>query len=271
MNLHQHYSTNTSGRDFIVGDLQGCYTLLLDTLEKIQFDFNNDRLFAVGDLIDRGPESFDCANLIYKPWFKTSQGNHEQMMYMTILHNHPTYKQCWLSNGGLWHLSEDKQLLIDIAKRFETLPLIISVGEKENRFNIVHAELIPADHRSLISDSDIDNWTFNPNQIDNMLWGREIVNRKTGKLSDCIGDITNNKQSNELSPTFVGHSVVKFHPIQCEQQIYIDTGAVYSLHNPKPEQYPLTIASPQEQIFYIYTYPWKTVTKLPFNKMKKYI
>jgi len=48
------------GKDYIAGDLHGCFSLLERLMEEVSFDKNHDRFFSVGDLIDRGPESFRC-------------------------------------------------------------------------------------------------------------------------------------------------------------------------------------------------------------------
>jgi len=42
---------------YAVGDIQGCYSVLQRLLERIAFDPATDRLWAVGDLVNRGPES----------------------------------------------------------------------------------------------------------------------------------------------------------------------------------------------------------------------
>lgn len=53
----QHFEPNKVGRDFVVGDIHGCFGKLTDNLKQLNFNFDIDRLFCTGDLVDRGPES----------------------------------------------------------------------------------------------------------------------------------------------------------------------------------------------------------------------
>ena len=71
----------TAGRDFVVGDVHGEFETLEAILASVGFLPGCDRLFALGDLIDRGPRSADAL-----AWMETGQielsvrGNHEQML-----------------------------------------------------------------------------------------------------------------------------------------------------------------------------------------------
>lgn len=53
----QRFAVNQSGRDFAVGDIHGCFSKLEAALRRVGFIPEKDRLFSVGDLVDRGPES----------------------------------------------------------------------------------------------------------------------------------------------------------------------------------------------------------------------
>jgi serine/threonine protein phosphatase 1 len=272
---HHHYEANTKGKDYIIGDLHGMYSPLMDALDKLKFDKSVDRLFSVGDVIDRGPNSLDCAKLVYEPWFYMTIGNHEQLMMFTLLNNCRSSYQTWMSNGGTWHLTEDEQQLYELADRFQTLPLIISVGEGKDRFNIVHAEVLKhsSDYSKFVCDDDIDNWNFNTREIEDMTWGREMITMRSSRYSHLLQELkdpSTKLQSDKLSTTYCGHSGVTQHPCKIEQQIFLDTSFSYSSIAREPEKFPLTIACPQDNCYYLYTNPWKTLIHYDNQNIKIY-
>lgn len=55
--LVRRFDRKPLGRDLIVGDAHGCFTKLQASLDAVGFNLERDRLFSVGDLVDRGPES----------------------------------------------------------------------------------------------------------------------------------------------------------------------------------------------------------------------
>ena len=49
---------------YAVGDVQGCYSALRCVLEQAGFDAGRDRLWLVGDLINRGPKSLETLRFV---------------------------------------------------------------------------------------------------------------------------------------------------------------------------------------------------------------
>jgi bis(5'-nucleosyl)-tetraphosphatase (symmetrical) len=65
-----------------VGDIQGCFQTLLRLLDKIKFDWQKDKLWVCGDLVNRGPQSLETLNYLYqhRDRVKLVLGNHDLHM-----------------------------------------------------------------------------------------------------------------------------------------------------------------------------------------------
>lgn len=133
-----HYSRNTVGRDLIVGDIHGYFTKLQAALDAIGFEPEKDRLFSVGDLVDRGPESDQATDWLAKPWFHAVAGNHEDFAIrwpdggMSAGH--------YVANGGGWNVANPPEEFCRIAETFKTLPLAIELETERGLVGIVHAD-----------------------------------------------------------------------------------------------------------------------------------
>ena len=51
--------------DYIIGDVQGCYDTLQKLLKKIKFSEDKDRLYFLGDVVNRGNKSLETLRFIY--------------------------------------------------------------------------------------------------------------------------------------------------------------------------------------------------------------
>jgi len=66
-----------TGRRIVVGDIHGCYDELMELLEKIGVG-DDDRVFAVGDLITKGPKNKEVLELFMTDArFHAVIGNHD--------------------------------------------------------------------------------------------------------------------------------------------------------------------------------------------------
>ena len=69
---------NRAGRDFVVGDVHGCFRTLERALSELAFDPDRDRLFGVGDLVNRGPRSEKALVWLEDRFHAVTLGNHER-------------------------------------------------------------------------------------------------------------------------------------------------------------------------------------------------
>ncbi|MCO8649025.1 metallophosphoesterase, partial [Burkholderia multivorans] len=150
--LHRH-STNLTGRDFVVGDLHGCVDALRALLHEVRFDPARDRLFSVGDLVDRGPASETALELLDRPWCHVVRGNHEEVLSLVARGKLPA--DAWRGIGGDWGADLPPERLRAYAARVDALPLVRVIGEGATRFNVLHAEFFG-------SDADLDTGDYPP-------------------------------------------------------------------------------------------------------------
>lgn len=135
----QTFTKNDLGRDFAVGDIHGYFSRLSVALDSVGFDPAADRLFAVGDLVDRGPECNQVLDWLAKPWFHSVQGNHDDMA-----RRWPNGRMEWdtyRANGGAWNMDQPRDLQEAVARAMAALPVAIEVETAGGVVGIVHADV----------------------------------------------------------------------------------------------------------------------------------
>lgn len=133
-----------TGRDFVVGDIHGMFHLLLQALDELQFDPSRDRLFPVGDLVDRGPFSREARSFLREPWVKALRGNHEQLFldcYQGGQLDAAALDFHVRRNGAGWWMELSSQLQQELLEEFAKLPLAIEVQTERGTVGLVHAEV----------------------------------------------------------------------------------------------------------------------------------
>ncbi len=234
--LFKFFSQNRHGRDFVVGDIHGCFSLFEALLKSVKFQPEADRVFSVGDLIDRGDESTRVLEFIRQPWFHSIMGNHERMLLDSktdpmTLHNWVQY------NGGDWWEEVDFAQQVEIKLEISKLPLAFEVVTAQGRVGIVHAE-VP---ESVPWKTFIQSLHEDSKAREHALWSRKRYQKLTvsGETSPVEG----------IDLVVCGHTPLS-RPILTANIHYIDTGAVFYM---EPGMGNLTLLQihPQQAIFQV--------------------
>lgn len=88
-------------KTFAIGDIHGYLKPLKQCLKRSKFDFKKDRLICLGDVADRGPETFECfelllgiKNLVYV------LGNHDYWLLEYFNNGDQAINANWFQQGG---------------------------------------------------------------------------------------------------------------------------------------------------------------------------
>jgi serine/threonine protein phosphatase 1 len=203
----KHFSKNVNGRDFFVGDIHGCFNLLEQQMQKQNFNPLIDRIFSVGDLVDRGEQSIQALDWIAKPFFHAVRGNHEDMAIRWPLGNMD--RQNYERNGGAWMVHATPEAARYIADALDALPYMIEVETENGLVGVIHAEVYGNDwnvckqnlHRKVCREQ--------------VLWGRDVLFSPNFNGVDHIDIVV------------VGHTPVT-RPVMHQNVFYIDTGACFN-------------------------------------------
>jgi serine/threonine protein phosphatase 1 len=151
---------------YCVSDLHGHFDELMTLLEVIEFDSEVDRLFILGDIIDRGPQSAELLWWLMKEAPQSVHcllGNHEDMLWAasrTGLRLGIRMEDTWSYNGGFETLSQIRhfknyypQWEAEIFEWVNNLPLVYDLDIDGKRFILVHAGIRSGEYGSEWPDS----------------------------------------------------------------------------------------------------------------------
>ncbi|MFD1216062.1 metallophosphoesterase [Microbulbifer celer] len=139
MSVYWQVGRNTTGRDFVVGDLHGHHQQLLSNLNDLAFDGAKDRLFCVGDIIDRGPDSVELLEMIDQQVYFSILGNHEAMMIAGF--EDATAVPLHYSNGGEWFYDLPYPLQQRLVEKVRQWPWAMEIATESGAIGLVHADV----------------------------------------------------------------------------------------------------------------------------------
>ena len=147
---------------YVISDIHGYFDRFMDVLKVADFDFENDTLYVLGDVADRGPQSAQCLK-----WAVNApenihflMGNHEDLALPMLRWETSGYADEWLIdpalqsvayaniwcyNGGDITLNQLRETTTQEWRKYQLIPWIenlpfyyhINVNDKE--YLLVHA------------------------------------------------------------------------------------------------------------------------------------
>lgn len=184
---------------WVVGDIHGCFSLLMVRLRQCRFDPRQDLLVSVGDVIDRGPDSLRCLRLMRKRWIVAVRGNHEQMALDALA----TGEQLsWFMNGGAWFAHADQPAARLALEACRKLPWILELRCRSGIHVVAHADYPDDDYQ----------------------WQKEVDLQRV--LWDRARLMNNGNGIRGADHFWFGHTPLR-HRLDRDNLHYIDTGAVF--------------------------------------------
>jgi bis(5'-nucleosyl)-tetraphosphatase (symmetrical) len=122
-----------------IGDLQGCYDALQRLLEKIRFDPASDRLWFVGDLVNRGGQSLETLRLVHSLSIHSTVvlGNHDLSLLSIAERREADQRKVNPDLQGVL-FAPDRDVLLDWLRAQNLMHV-----DRANGWAMLHAGLMP--------------------------------------------------------------------------------------------------------------------------------
>ena len=221
------FDRNIAGRDFAAGDLHGEFDELDEALARIGFDGARDRLFLVGDLIDRGRHSRDALAWLRRPGVHSLLGNHEAMFLSLYRDREPKGIDIYLDtgrNGREWWRDIGEDVRTEFLALWRALPLAFTIETATGTVGMTHAEVPLGWDWALFCEALAEN---DGDTRHSALW-----ERKRAQWGDPTGVAG-------IDRVLVGHTPVA-RPCALGNVVYLDTGLVYGREGFDPARGRLT-------------------------------
>ena len=194
-------------RTFVMGDIHGAFRALKQCLERASFDYEHDRLIALGDVCDGWPETKECIDELLKI---------KNLIF--ILGNHDSLLLHWMETGKIadgWFLHGGEASCKSYGNYIPGFHLNFlrdaALYHLEDNSLFVHAGIIPGQNLDSQGPSIF-------------LWDRTLANLVIDFRSRGI-----NERITQFNEIYIGHTpIASPHPIKCCEVWMMDTGAGWS-------------------------------------------
>lgn len=184
-----------------IGDIHGGAQTFRTLLDRLDLQ-KGDRLYLLGDYIDRGPDSKGVLDIILELLnsgfdLRPLRGNHEEMLLETINGYHDDYSWGWMKGWGTetlksFGITNPEELPARYLTLLEQMPFI----RTDHDFIFVHAGLDMTQRDPLTDSSPLAMvWGKAANVDSSRLGGRKLV---TGHNISPLSEIQQSLKSNHI-------------------------------------------------------------------------
>lgn len=185
-----------TGKTYVISDLHGHYDLLLKLLKIISFN-DNDILYIIGDICDRGPDSLKILFFIQQHKnIVLIKGNHEYMwqeaLYYGVVYDDFDYPsqalKLWLANGGATTIKNIRDYLQKDKFKYEDYRVLRTAFLKElyeylvNLPNYIEIEVNKQNYVLVHAGIDV-RYPLEKQSLNDLLWIRERFYNARGDLT----------------------------------------------------------------------------------------
>lgn len=158
---------NSSNRTLVIGDCHGAHKALVQCLNRSNFDYNNDKLIVLGDVVDGWPETDKCFDELLKVKnLVFVRGNHD-LWFLDFIRFEKT-PGVWIEQGG--------------KATLESYGYALPYVHSQNRVPIQHIKLLEESKYFYKDEQDrvfvhagFSVYPIESDQPDNLIWNREFV------------------------------------------------------------------------------------------------
>jgi len=116
----------------VIGDVHGCYYTLKQLVEKIKNKYPDINIYCVGDLVDRGNNSFEVIEFVVAEKIQLTIGNHDFMFYSNMRDPFSLMAKSWNYNGAETTLTSYKDKLNQMDAHLDVIinsPLFFNLDD----------------------------------------------------------------------------------------------------------------------------------------------
>ena len=229
-------------KTFVIGDIHGNYKGLKQALERSNFDYQNDTLISLGDIVDGHSETFEVVEELLKIKNKICiRGNHDDWWLYWI--NRGIHPAQWQQGAKATGESYIKNLI----NKDDFFLYDYSTGHARVRLTSAH---LPITHK-IFFQSQLSHYVDNQNRLfvhggfnrhfsiedpiynneDVLMWDRDLWSQALSWESMSNGVLEEKpkfKMSDNFSEVFIGHTSTQFwkkdKPMKAANIWNLDTG-----------------------------------------------